>query len=158
MPKKWAAHKGLRAARQGITGANHEQRPDSRDGPFSEYTQGRDHCGRRRRLRAGQPLPKQFAMWRGKPVVRHSVERLIAAGVAPIVVVIPEGADEVAGRALDGLPVRLVTAASRQDLVRAGLKHWPQTPAIVHIHDAARPILPLAVVERLENALWLNPA
>ena len=47
-------------------------------------------------LRAGQPLPKQFAIWRGKPVVRHSVEALIAAGVSPVIVAIPEGADEIA--------------------------------------------------------------
>lgn len=110
-------------------------------------------------LRAGQPLPKQFAMWRGKPVVRHSVERLIAAGIAPIVVVIPEGACEVAAKALDGLCVNLVTGgASRQDSVRAGLEALAEgSPTIVHIHDAARPILPLAVVERLENALLAQP-
>lgn len=110
-------------------------------------------------LRAGQPVPKQFAPWRGKPVVRHSVERLMAAGVAPIVVVIPEGAQDVASAALDGLPVRLITGgASRQDSVRAGLEALaPDAPAIVHIHDAARPILPLAVVERLEKALVEQP-
>ena len=51
-------------------------------------------------LRAGQPLPKQFAPWQGKPVVRHSVEVLAAAGIAPIVVAIPEGADEQARAAL----------------------------------------------------------
>lgn len=110
-------------------------------------------------LRAGQPMPKQFAPWRGKPVVRHSVERLMAAGVAPIVVVIPDGAHDVASAALDGLPVRLITGgASRQDSVRAGLEALaPDAPAIVHIHDAARPILPLAVVERLEKALEAQP-
>lgn len=110
-------------------------------------------------LRAGQPVPKQFAPWRGKPVVRHSVERLMAAGVAPIVVVIPEGAQDVASAALDGLPVRLITGgASRQDSVRAGLEALADdAPAIVHIHDAARPILPLAVVERLEKALVEQP-
>lgn len=110
-------------------------------------------------LRAGQPLPKQFAHWRGKPVVRHSVERLLAAGVAPVVVVIPEGAETVAGEALAGLPVRLVTGgASRQDSVRAGLEALVQdAPAIVHIHDAARPILPATVVERLEEALKEQP-
>ncbi len=36
-------------------------------------------------LRAGQPLPKQFARWRGKPVLRHSVESLLAAGASPLV-------------------------------------------------------------------------
>jgi 2-C-methyl-D-erythritol 4-phosphate cytidylyltransferase / 2-C-methyl-D-erythritol 2,4-cyclodiphosphate synthase len=41
-------------------------------------------------LRAGQPLPKQFALWRGKPVLRHSVELLAEAGVSPIAVVIQQ--------------------------------------------------------------------
>lgn len=54
-------------------------------------------------LRAGQPVPKQFALWRGKPVVRHSVEALIAAGADPVIVAIPEGADDVANEALAGL-------------------------------------------------------
>ncbi|MFN5902335.1 MAG: 2-C-methyl-D-erythritol 4-phosphate cytidylyltransferase, partial [Novosphingobium sp.] len=44
-------------------------------------------------LRAGQPMPKQFARWRGKPVVRHSVEAFAAAGIKPIVVAIPAGAE-----------------------------------------------------------------
>ena len=47
-------------------------------------------------LRAGQPVPKQFAQWRGKPVVRHSVETLASAGADPIVVAIPHGGEEVA--------------------------------------------------------------
>jgi 2-C-methyl-D-erythritol 4-phosphate cytidylyltransferase/2-C-methyl-D-erythritol 2,4-cyclodiphosphate synthase len=110
-------------------------------------------------LRAGQPLPKQFALWRGKPVVRHSVERFVAAGVAPIVVVIPDGAHDIAAQALAGLPVRLVTGGeSRQDSVRAGLEALAgDAPAIVHIHDAARPTLPHAVIERLEAALGQQP-
>jgi len=61
-------------------------------------------------LRAGQPLPKQFAPWRGKPLVRHSVEALVAAGVSPVVVVIPDGAQELAEAALAGIAdLRLAT-------------------------------------------------
>ena len=61
-------------------------------------------------LRAGLPLPKQFARWRGKPVLRHSAETLAQAGAAPIVVAIPPGADELAAECLHGLPgVLLVT-------------------------------------------------
>ena len=45
-------------------------------------------------LRAGQPLPKQFAMWRGKPVLRYSVETLLASGADPLVVAIPEMAKQ----------------------------------------------------------------
>jgi 2-C-methyl-D-erythritol 4-phosphate cytidylyltransferase/2-C-methyl-D-erythritol 2,4-cyclodiphosphate synthase len=60
-------------------------------------------------LRAGQPVPKQFARWRGRPLVRHSAEALLAAGADPVVVAIPEGASEIAHAALHGLPgIRLV--------------------------------------------------
>src|SRR5579871_1077663 len=92
-------------------------------------------------LRAGQPVPKQFAPWRGKPVLRHSVEALIAGGVSPVIVVIPEGAETVASQALSGLAVRLIVGgAARQDSVRAGLEALvDDAPDRVLIHDAARP-------------------
>jgi len=106
-------------------------------------------------LRAGQPVPKQFARWRGKPVVRHSVERLVSAGCAPVIVCIPEGAENIAAQALAGLPVRFVTGgATRQLSVRAGLEGLAaDAPERVLIHDAARPILPRAVIDRLVAAL-----
>lgn len=110
-------------------------------------------------LRAGQPLPKQFTPWRGKPVVRHSAEALAAAGIAPIVVAIPEGAEDVASAALDGLPVRFITGgATRQQSVRLGLEALAGDDVeLVLIHDAARPILPQAVIERLTKALTAQP-
>jgi 2-C-methyl-D-erythritol 4-phosphate cytidylyltransferase/2-C-methyl-D-erythritol 2,4-cyclodiphosphate synthase len=107
-------------------------------------------------LRAGQPLPKQFARWRGKPVVRHSVEALAAAGCAPILVAIPEGADAVAAQTLAGIAgVRFVTGgATRQETVRLGLEALvAEAPQCVLIHDAARPLLPAAVIDRLLLAL-----
>lgn len=103
-------------------------------------------------LRAGQPVPKQFARWRGKPVVRHSVEALAAAGIAPIIVAIPEGADQIAADILDGVPgVRLTTGgATRQASVLLALQALKADALeVVLIHDAARPILPRAVIERL---------
>ena len=111
--------------------------------------------------RAGQPLPKQFAGWRGKPVVRHSVEALVAAGVSPIVVAIPEGADEIARSALNGIAgVRLVTGGTARQLsVRLGLESLAgDAPDNVLIHDAARPILPAAVIARLLSALSIQQA
>lgn len=112
-------------------------------------------------LRAGQPLPKQFAHWRGKPVVRHSVEALLTAGLDPVVLVIPAGADQVATDALGPFAsrVRLVTGgASRQDSVRQGLEALvDDAPEHVLIHDAARPGLPAAVIERLRSALSQQP-
>ncbi len=106
-------------------------------------------------LRAGQGLPKQFARWRGKPLVRHSVEALTSAGIAPVVVVIPEDGEGLARQALDGLDVRLVTGgAARQDSVRRGLEALEaDAPDFVLIHDAARPGLSRAVIARLRAAL-----
>ena len=107
-------------------------------------------------LRAGQPLPKQFTIWRGKPVVRHSALAMADAGIAPIIVVIPEGSQELAADALGGVPgIRLVTGAdTRQGSVLKGLEALAkEPPAHVLIHDAARPALSPAVIDRLLTAL-----
>ena len=112
-------------------------------------------------LRADQPLPKQFAPWRGKPLVRHSAERFAAAGFAPIVVAIPDGAQDMATQALRGVPgVQLVTGgATRQVSVRAALEALAVAPIEhVYIHDAARPNLPVAVLSRLADALAQHQA
>jgi 2-C-methyl-D-erythritol 4-phosphate cytidylyltransferase/2-C-methyl-D-erythritol 2,4-cyclodiphosphate synthase len=111
-------------------------------------------------LRAGQPLPKQFARWRGKPVVRHSAEALVAAEVGTIVVTIPEGAEAIAAEALAGIQgIALITGgATRQQSVRLGLEALESAaPDLVLIHDAARPVLPGEVVERLVAALAVQP-
>lgn len=111
-------------------------------------------------LRAGQPLPKQFAVWRGKPLVRHSVETLVAAGADRVVVAIPEGAQEVVDQALYGVPnTRTVRGGStRQRSVLSALDALADdAPQHVLIHDAARPVLPLPVIERLLVALDSAP-
>ncbi|MFP5396269.1 MAG: bifunctional 2-C-methyl-D-erythritol 4-phosphate cytidylyltransferase/2-C-methyl-D-erythritol 2,4-cyclodiphosphate synthase [Alphaproteobacteria bacterium] len=112
-------------------------------------------------LRAGQPIPKQFAQWRGKPVIRHSTEAIAAAGLTPIVVAIPAGAEDVASAALAGIPgIRLVTGgATRQQSVRIALEALKaDAPQLVLIHDAARPVLPHPVLDRLTAALAEAPA
>jgi 2-C-methyl-D-erythritol 4-phosphate cytidylyltransferase/2-C-methyl-D-erythritol 2,4-cyclodiphosphate synthase len=106
--------------------------------------------------RAGGALPKQFAMWRGKPLVRHSVETFARLGARPIVVAIPEGAEALAAEALAGIDALqfLPGGATRQQSVRAALEALAETaPARVLIHDAARPDLPASVVERLLQAI-----
>ncbi|QDM39924.1 bifunctional 2-C-methyl-D-erythritol 4-phosphate cytidylyltransferase/2-C-methyl-D-erythritol 2,4-cyclodiphosphate synthase [Altererythrobacter sp. TH136] len=104
-------------------------------------------------LRAGQPMPKQFAAWRGKPVVRHSVEAMLAAGASPVVVAIPAGADDVARQALSGLTVTLVTGGeTRQRSVALALEAIGPAERVL-IHDAARPVVPHAVIERVLAAL-----
>lgn len=111
-------------------------------------------------MRAGQPVPKQFARWRGKPLLRHSVEALSAAGADPIIVAIPENAEAIAREALAGIAdVSLVAGGTtRQSSVRNALEALGDTmPARVLIHDAARPNVPRAVIDRLLEALGSKP-
>ena len=86
-------------------------------------------------------MPKQFAPWRGKPEVRHSAETLAAAGISPIIVAIPAGADPIAAAALQGVPgVRLIAGgATRQDSVRLALEALVRdAPDRVLIHEIGR--------------------
>jgi 2-C-methyl-D-erythritol 4-phosphate cytidylyltransferase/2-C-methyl-D-erythritol 2,4-cyclodiphosphate synthase len=107
-------------------------------------------------LRAGGPLPKQFAKWRGKPLVRHSAEAFASLGAEPIVVAIPAGAEELADAALSGIAgVRLVIGGeTRQLSVRVALEALADAaPVAVLVHDAARPLVAVKAVERLLAAL-----
>ena len=111
-------------------------------------------------VRAGGELPKQFAPFNGKPLVRHSAQALLDAGCAQLVVVIPTGGQEMAQRALAGLEaIEYVTGgATRQESVRNGLEALSNSnPDRVLIHDAARPGLHPPVIERLIGALEHSP-
>ena len=105
-------------------------------------------------LRAGQPLPKQFAMWRGKPVLKHSVDVLVRAGANPLVVAIPPGGEEAALTALSGVGgvILVEGGATRQQSVANALDAIEGADKVL-IHDAARPGLPLEVIDRLLAAL-----
>ncbi|MAQ66331.1 MAG: bifunctional 2-C-methyl-D-erythritol 4-phosphate cytidylyltransferase/2-C-methyl-D-erythritol 2,4-cyclodiphosphate synthase [Sphingomonadaceae bacterium] len=109
-------------------------------------------------LRAGQPLPKQFAMWRGKPVLRHSVETLLDAGARPLVIAVPPDGEQAVLDALAGLEgFALVTGGTtRQQSVKKALAAVESAERIL-IHDAARPDLSLPVIERLLAALEHHP-
>ncbi len=111
-------------------------------------------------LRVGGDTPKQFRKWRGRSLLAHSVETLREAGAEPLLVVIATGAEADAREALDGIDgFALVTGgATRQQSVHAGLEALtPSSPTNVFIHDAARPELPNAVIERLLMALETHP-
>ena len=111
-------------------------------------------------LRVGGDVPKQFRTWRGKPLIRHSIERLADAGANPIVVVIARDAEPHAAQVLSGIAgISFTTGgATRQESVRAGLESLSETTTDnVLIHDAARPDLPLEVIERLLGALADHP-
>ncbi|WP_379921333.1 bifunctional 2-C-methyl-D-erythritol 4-phosphate cytidylyltransferase/2-C-methyl-D-erythritol 2,4-cyclodiphosphate synthase [Erythrobacter sp. R86502] len=107
-------------------------------------------------LRVGGDTPKQFCNWKGKPLIRHSVEALLGHGAIEVVVAIPSGAEDVAKAALDGLnSFRLVIGGeTRQESVRKALEAMDDgSHTRVLIHDAARPDLPQHVTKRLIGRL-----
>ena len=108
--------------------------------------------------RAGQAVPKQFASYRGKPLVRHSVERLLSMGAHPLVVVHPPSQEDAARRACGTADLLYVAGgATRQESVHAGLQSLSHDgPGSILIHDAARPFVDRAVVQRLLGALEDN--
>ncbi|MGY6638304.1 MAG: bifunctional 2-C-methyl-D-erythritol 4-phosphate cytidylyltransferase/2-C-methyl-D-erythritol 2,4-cyclodiphosphate synthase [Erythrobacter sp.] len=110
-------------------------------------------------LRVGGDTPKQFRTFRGRPVLRHSAESLLAAGAAPLVVVTSQDGEEAAREALAGLSFTLARGgATRQESVLGGLEALASAaPACVLIHDAARPDLPREVIARLLEALSDHP-
>ncbi|KWV93001.1 bifunctional 2-C-methyl-D-erythritol 4-phosphate cytidylyltransferase/2-C-methyl-D-erythritol 2,4-cyclodiphosphate synthase [Erythrobacter sp. YT30] len=111
-------------------------------------------------LRVGGETPKQFREFRGKPLIRHSVETLLEAGASPLVVVVAEDAQSFAEHALAGLPNITYTQGdiTRQGSVLGGLEALASSsPERVLIHDAARPDLPIEVVRRLVEALENHP-
>ncbi|GAA0334969.1 bifunctional 2-C-methyl-D-erythritol 4-phosphate cytidylyltransferase/2-C-methyl-D-erythritol 2,4-cyclodiphosphate synthase [Sphingomonas oligophenolica] len=105
-------------------------------------------------VRTGGTLPKQFAPLAGKPMIAHSfaaLERHPAIG--RVIVAIGDGQDDALTAALGDVE-RVRGGATRRLSVRAGLEALAGTsPARVLIHDAARPFLGSAVIDRLLSAL-----
>ena len=113
-------------------------------------------------LRAGGDLPKQFAPYQSKPLLRHSVEAFVNWGkAARIVIVIGGGQHALAAAALASLDgIEFVTGGhERSDSVRLGLLAIAAGDGAdrVFIHDAARPGLSSAVLDRLSAALDAAP-
>lgn len=105
--------------------------------------------------RAGGGLPKQFRMLGGKPVIAHAYDRLVAhLAVADVAVVVGADQREMAIAALGERPLLTIAdgGVTRRDSVRAGLNAAAGADAVL-IHDAARPFVPLAVIDRLLAAL-----
>ena len=103
------------------------------------------------------PSPKQYLTLLGQPVLRHALARLLAhpgiAGVRAIIGAADQAAYQAATAGLNLLPP-VLGGASRQASARAGLDAIAaEVPDAVLIHDAARPLVPQAVIDRLLAAL-----
>jgi 2-C-methyl-D-erythritol 4-phosphate cytidylyltransferase/2-C-methyl-D-erythritol 2,4-cyclodiphosphate synthase len=110
--------------------------------------------------RAGDGDPKQYRLLGGTPVLRHSLARFAGhPRIGRVLAVIhPDDAAIYAG-ASRGLAVDAAVAggATRQQSVMNGLAALDADPPdFVLIHDAARPFVPDAVIDRLIDALDAN--
>jgi 2-C-methyl-D-erythritol 4-phosphate cytidylyltransferase/2-C-methyl-D-erythritol 2,4-cyclodiphosphate synthase len=107
-------------------------------------------------LRAGPGEPKAWRMLGSRPIVRWSVEALLAAGAAEVVVVVARDRLSQVDAALEGLlGWRAVTGGrTRAESVQAGLAALTcgRNEAVL-VHDAARPFVARAHVDRLLAAL-----
>jgi 2-C-methyl-D-erythritol 4-phosphate cytidylyltransferase len=109
--------------------------------------------------RLGADRPKAFVRLGDRPLLGESMERLDASDwVDAIVVAAPPGWEEPAILLAEELGCGKVSAcvaggASRGESVRLALAEVPDDVAAVLVHDAARPLLEDAVVERVVTAL-----
>ena len=105
--------------------------------------------------RLGLDRPKAFAKLNGRPLLAESLERLEGSEwIDAIVVVAPEEWEEpsilLAEEIGAGKVIACVTGgATRAESVRAGLAEVPEDALVALVHDAARPLLPAEVVERV---------
>ncbi|MGF1430970.1 2-C-methyl-D-erythritol 4-phosphate cytidylyltransferase [Kitasatospora sp. LaBMicrA B282] len=115
-------------------------------------------AGRGERL--GPGAPKALRELGGAPLLVHAVRALARSRAVGLVVVAapPQGVAEVVGlldsHGLDGKDVRVVAGgATRQESVRLGLAEIPEQTEIVLVHDAARPLVPVEVVDAVVAAV-----
>ncbi|WP_280716264.1 2-C-methyl-D-erythritol 4-phosphate cytidylyltransferase [Kitasatospora sp. MAP5-34] len=115
-------------------------------------------AGRGERL--GPGAPKALRELGGVPLLVHAVRALARSRAVGLVVVAapPEGVAEVVAlldsHGLDGKDIRVVAGgATRQESVRLGLAAIPAGVEIVLVHDAARPLVPVDVVDAVVAAV-----
>jgi 2-C-methyl-D-erythritol 4-phosphate cytidylyltransferase len=114
-------------------------------------------AGRGERL--GGDRPKAFVRLGRLPLLAEPLRRLDQCEqVEAVVVVAPVGWEEPAILLAEEVGASKVTACvaggeTRTESVRAGVAEVPEDVEVILVHDAARPLLPAGVVERLLAAL-----
>jgi 2-C-methyl-D-erythritol 4-phosphate cytidylyltransferase len=109
--------------------------------------------------RLGADRPKAFVRLGEQPLLAESLARLDASDwIDAIVVAAPPDWEEPAILLAEELGCGKVSACvtggpTRAESVRLGLEEVPDDAAVVLVHDAARPLLEDAVVERVVTAL-----
>ncbi|MCW2601014.1 MAG: 2-C-methyl-D-erythritol 4-phosphate cytidylyltransferase [Frankiales bacterium] len=105
--------------------------------------------------RLGPGVPKALRELAGEPLLVHAVRRLRACpSVGPVVVAAPPDAVGDVQALLTAYDVLVVAGgAERQASVAAGLAALPPQVWLVLVHDAARALVPVEVVEAVVAAL-----
>ncbi|MFQ5426415.1 MAG: 2-C-methyl-D-erythritol 4-phosphate cytidylyltransferase, partial [Gaiellales bacterium] len=110
-------------------------------------------AGRGERFGAGRP--KAFASLGGRPMLAESLERLEAAdAVDGLIAVVPEGWEEPSILCAEEVGVGKLSATvpggqTRVASVSSGVAEVPDTATVIFVHDAARPLVDAAVIERV---------
>jgi 2-C-methyl-D-erythritol 4-phosphate cytidylyltransferase len=110
-------------------------------------------AGRGERL--GSDRPKAFARLGGRPLLAESLERLENSDwIDRIVIAAPADWEEPSILVAEEIAATKVSSAvrggdSRSESVRLALAEVPEDAAVVLVHDAARPLLPEKVIERV---------
>jgi 2-C-methyl-D-erythritol 4-phosphate cytidylyltransferase len=109
--------------------------------------------------RLGSDRPKAFARLGGRPLLAESLERLDGSDwIDQIVIAAPPGWEEPSILVAEEIVATKVHSAvtggdSRSESVRLALEAVPEEAAAVVVHDAARPLVPDEVIERVLTAL-----
>jgi 2-C-methyl-D-erythritol 4-phosphate cytidylyltransferase len=110
-------------------------------------------AGRGERL--GSDRPKAFARLGGRPLLAESLERLESSDwIDQIVIAAPPDWEEPSILVAEEIAATKVSSAvtggaSRSESVRLALEDVPEDATVVLVHDAARPLLPEDVIERV---------
>jgi 2-C-methyl-D-erythritol 4-phosphate cytidylyltransferase len=104
--------------------------------------------------RLGGELPKAFRPLGGTPLLVHAVAALRASSYVECVVVAAPVELLAEVRSLLGPDVIAVAGgASRQESVAAALAALPAAVDVVLVHDAARPLVPVEVIDAVAKAV-----
>lgn len=115
-------------------------------------------------VRLGEAIPKCLLRVDGVPLLLLSVWSLSRSDeVSSLVLVVPPGYETEVQMAVESARLSKVSAivaggTRRQDSVKTGLTALPDDIDRVLIHDGARPLVPLSLVNRLIEALYSEPA
>lgn len=111
-----------------------------------------------RGTRAGGGTPKQYRDLSGIPVIQRTLSAFVGHPrifwIQPVIAVGDDALYAAATAGLGGVGAPIPGGATRQESVRAGLEALAEpSPRFVLIHDAARPFVAVALIDRVLAAL-----